>query len=135
MELRSDIIRGTLLGLLILGVGSRLLMRVVAHMEGRVPVFTPEGSVAVVFYGTVAGLASGLIYHVLRRFVHKPWIRTISFIAICGLISWRGVSGLLPVSKAMFMALALVFLVLVDILGRRSGQARVTPGDQVQPAF
>lgn len=135
MELRSDLVRGTFLGLLILGIGGRLIMRVIAHMEGRVPVFTPEGTVAVVFYGTVAGAFSGLIYHLLRRFVHKPWVRTVAFIAICELISWRGVSGLLPVPKAMFMALALVFLVIVDILGRRSEHARATTEDQVQPAF
>lgn len=133
--LRSDLIRGTLLGLVILGIGGRLLMRVVAHMEGRVPAFTPEGSVAVVFYGTVAGAFSGLIYNLLRRVVHKPWIRTAAFIAICELISWRGVSGLLPVPKAMFMTLALAFLVIVDFLGRRAGEAPANPEDQVEPAF
>ena len=132
--LRSDLIRGTLLGLVILGIGGRLVMRVVAHMEGRVPVFTPEGSVAVVFYGTVAGAFSGLIYHLLRRFVHKPWIRTVAFIGLCELVAWRGVSGLLPVPKAMFMTLALAFLVIVDFMGRRAGDARANPEDQVQPA-
>ena len=35
MELRSDLIRATLLGMIILGIGGHLLMRVVAHMEGR----------------------------------------------------------------------------------------------------
>jgi hypothetical protein len=135
MELKSDLIRGTLLGLIILGIGGRLVMRVVAHMEGRVPVFTPEGSIAVVFYGTVAGALSGLIYYLLRRFVSSPWVRTAAFIAICELISWRGVSGLLAVPQAMFMALALVYLVLVDLLGRRSGRARAKPENQVQPAF
>lgn len=124
MELRSDLIRGMVLGLLILGIGGRLLMRVIAHMEGRVPVFTPEGSIAVVFFGTVAGAASGLIYYVLRRFVRKPWVRTVAFITICELISWRGVSGLLPLPQAMFMALALVYLMMVDALGRRARLAR-----------
>jgi hypothetical protein len=119
MQLRSDLIRGTLLGLLILGIGGRVLMRVVAHMEGRAPAFTPEGSIAVVFCGTVAGAFSGLIYYLLRRFVGKPWVRTAAFITICELISWRGVSGLLPVPQAMFMTLALVFLVAMDLLGRR----------------
>jgi len=119
MQLRSDLIRGTLLGLIILGISGRLLMRVIAHMEGRVPVFTPEGSITVVFAGTVAGALSGLIYYLLRRFVHKPWVRTAAFIAICELISWRGVSGLLPLPQAMFMTLALVYLVIMDLLGRR----------------
>ena len=120
MELKSDLIRGTALGLVILGIGGRLLMRVIAHMEGRVPVFTPEGSIAVALYGALAGAFSGLIYHLLRRFVRKPWVRTAAFIAICELISWRGVSGLLPLPQAMFMALALVYLVIMDLLGRRS---------------
>jgi hypothetical protein len=120
MELRSDLIRGTLLGLIILGIGGRLLMRIIAHMEGRIPVFTPQGSVTVVFAGTVAGAFAGLIYHLLRRFVRKPWVRTAAFIAICELISWRGVSGLLPLPQAMFMTLALVYLVVIDLLGRRS---------------
>jgi hypothetical protein len=119
MQFRSDLIRGTVLGLLILGIGGRVLMRVIAHMEGRAPVFTPEGSISVVFFGTVAGAFSGLIYHLLRRFVRKTWVRTAAFITICELISWRGVSGLLPVPQAMFMALALVFLVAMDLLGRR----------------
>jgi hypothetical protein len=134
MELRSELLRGTLLGLIILGIGGRVLMRVAAHMEGRVPVFTPEGSIAVVFYGTVAGFFSGLIYYLLRRFVHKPWVRTVAFILICELVSWRGVSGLLPVPQAMFMTLALVYLVFVDFLGRRSEQTRPSVEGQVQPA-
>ena len=122
MGLKSDLIRGTLLGLVILGIGGRLLMRVIAHMEGRTPVFTPGGSVTVVFAGTVAGAFSGFIYYLLRRFVANPWIRTAAFIAICELVSWRGVSGLLPLPQAMFMSLALVYLVIVDFLGRRSSR-------------
>ena len=137
MELRTDLIRATLLGMIILGIGGRLLMRVIAHMEGRVPVFTPEGSIAVVFWGALAGAFSGVIYHLLRRFVRKPWIRTAAFIAICELVAWRGVSGLLPIPQAMFMALALAYLIIVVVLGRRS---RPVPADsagedRVQPAF
>jgi hypothetical protein len=128
MQLRSDLIRGALLGLLILGIGGRLLMRTVAHMEGRVPVFTPEGSIVVVFFGTVAGALSGLIYYLLRRFVRRPWLRTAAFITICELISWRGVSGLLPLPQVMFMTLALVFLVIMELLGRRSPLPRSNLG-------
>ncbi|HEV7838190.1 MAG TPA: hypothetical protein VGO75_09025 [Gemmatimonadaceae bacterium] len=123
MGLRSDLLRGTLLGLLILGIGGRLLMRVIAHMEGRVPAFTLPGSLTVVFAGTVAGVFSGVIYHLLRRFVSKPWVRTAIFIAICELVAWRGVHGLLPLPQVMFMTLALVYLVIVDALGRHSAKS------------
>jgi hypothetical protein len=123
MGLRSDLLRGALLGLLILGIGGRLVMRVIAQMEGRVPAFTFEGSTTVVLAGTVAGLLAGLIYYLLRRFVRKPWIRTAAFIAICELVSWRGVHGLLALPQAMFMALALLYLVIVDALGRHGAKS------------
>ena len=123
MGLRSDLLRGALLGLLVLGIGGRLLMRGIAHMEGRVPAFTVPGSLTVVFAGTVAGAFAGLIYHLLQRFVRKPWIRTAAFIAICELVSWRGVHGLLPLPQVMFMTLVLVYLVIVDALGRHGAKA------------
>lgn len=120
MGLRSSLIRATLLGLVVLGIGGRVLMRVAAHMEGRAPAFTIDGTVAVIFYGTVAGAFAGIIYYVLARFVANDLGRTAAFLIICGLVSWRGVHGLLPVQQAMFMALALAYLVIVDLLGRRA---------------
>ena len=121
MELGRWVLRGAALGLLVLGVGGRLLMRVVAHREHRpVMVFTVPGTLAVVFAGTVAGLAAGLIYYLVRRFVRESWVRTALFVTICGLIAWRGVHGLLLVPQLMFMALALVFLTIMDAIGRRT---------------
>ncbi|MEX2110447.1 MAG: hypothetical protein WD802_07590 [Gemmatimonadaceae bacterium] len=123
--MRSDIVRGALLGLVILGVGGRLLMRVVAIMQGATAGWTVGGTMTVVFLGTVSGFVAGLIYHLLRRFVEKSWLRTTAFIVICGLISWRGVKGLPPYQQAMFMGLVLVYLVIVDVLGRLA--SRVSP--------
>lgn len=123
MDLRSDLIRATLLGFLILGIGGRLLMRVVALMQGSPPGWTFGGTMTVVFLGTVSGLDAGIIYHLLRRFVDKPRVRTAAFIAICGLISWRGVHGVPPLQQSMFMTLALAYLVVIDILGRLAPRA------------
>ena len=121
MELRRWVLRGAVVGLLVLGIGGRLLMRVIAHREQRpVMVFTVPGTLAVVFAGTVAGLGAGLIYYLLRRFVRESWVRTAVFMIICGLIAWRGVHGLLFVPQLMFMALALVFLIIMDVMGRRT---------------
>ena len=120
MELRRWSLRGAFLGLVVLGVGGRLLMRVVAHREQRTAmVFTVEGTLTVLLAGTVAGLAAGLIYYALRRFVREDWVRTAAFVIICGFISWRGVHGLLLVPQLMFMTLALVFLAIMDLMGRR----------------
>ena len=127
MDLRSNLIRGTLLGFLILGIGGRLLMRVVAVMQGTAPAWTFGGTMTVVFLGAVSGFGAGLIYYLLRRFVDKPWLSTVAFITVCGLISWRGVKGASPGSQAMFMALAIAYLVIIDVLGRRS-QPRLASG-------
>ncbi|HJP59209.1 MAG TPA: hypothetical protein VJ865_04405 [Gemmatimonadaceae bacterium] len=121
MDLRRWVLRGGVVGLLVLGIGGRLLMRVIAHREHRpVMVFTIPGTLAVVLAGTVAGLVAGLIYYLLRRFVRESWVRTAVFLVICGLIAWRGVHGLLLVPQLMFMALALVFLIIIDVMGRRT---------------
>ena len=123
MELRYWLVRGAVVGLIVLGVGGRLLMRVIAHMEHRpAMVLTLGGTLTVVFAGTVAGLFSGLIYYLARRFLTKPWLRTLVFVAGCELIAWRGVHGLLPIPQAMFMTLALVYLVIIDAMGRKVGR-------------
>ena len=120
MELKRWVLRGGILGLVVLGIGGRVLMRVIAHREHRPQmVFTVEGTLTVIFAGTVAGLAAGLIYYLVRRFVGPSWIRTALFVLICGFISWRGVHGLLLVPQLMFMALALAFLAIMDWMGRR----------------
>ena len=120
MELRTWLLRGTLVGLVVLGIGGRLLMRVIAHMENRaVLVLTIQGTLTVLFAGTVAGALGGLIYYFLRRFVRQPRMRTLAFIAIYELIIWLGVHTLLPRPQLMFMALALVYLVIIDVMGRR----------------
>ncbi len=120
MELRYWLTRGALVGLVVLGIGGRLLMRVIAHMEHRpVFVFTLAGTLTVVFAGAISGLLAGFIYYLARRFIRKPWLRTALFVASCELVVWRGVHGLLPVPQLMFMALALIYLVIIDMMGRR----------------
>ena len=87
-------------------------------------VFTVPGTLTVVFAGTVAGLAAGLIYYLVRRFVRESWVRTAVFVVVCGLVAWRGVHGLLLVPQSMFMTLALVFLIIIDAMGRRTPEIR-----------
>lgn len=130
MELMRWLRRGAVVGLIVLGIGGRLLMRVIAHREHRPEmVFTVPGTLTVLFAGTVAGLVSGLIYYLLRRFVHSSGRQTAVFILVCGLLAWRGVHGLLLVPQLMFMALALVFLVIMVTMGRRPAVATTqTPG-------
>ena len=69
--------RGAAIGLVVLlGIGGRLLMRVIALMEGRPPLFTVGGSLTVVMDGTIAGALAGMFYGLLWRFARVPWNRT-----------------------------------------------------------
>ncbi|HXG71463.1 MAG TPA: hypothetical protein VNJ04_12730 [Gemmatimonadaceae bacterium] len=134
MRFKSDMLRGTILGLLILGIGSRALMRVAAHIEGRLPAFTVEGTITVVALGTVSGAFAGLVYYLTGRFMRSSWARTAAFFTVCLLISWRGVHGVMPVSQAMFMALSFFYLVVVDVLGRRARCASHARRHSINPA-
>jgi hypothetical protein len=124
-ELVGWLWRGAVIGLVILGVGGRVLMRVIAHMEHRTEMLlTVGGTLTVIFAGTVAGLVSGLIYYLIRRFVRPPFVRTLLFVVIIELITWRGVHGLLPKPQLIFMTLALAHIAILDLLGRRTPTVR-----------
>jgi hypothetical protein len=118
MKLRRMLTAGTLTGLLVLGVGGRLVMRVIAHMEGRTPVLT-RGTITVIFAGTLAGFLATGIYLVLQRFIKRPRVLTLVFIAIGEIIVLGAVHQLLAAPRLLFMALGLIFLGLVDLMGRR----------------
>jgi hypothetical protein len=121
-SLVPSVLAGALTGLVVLGVGGRMMMRIIAHWEGRVPVLTPSGTFTVVMMGTIAGTAAGVIHGLLRRFVKNPSLRILAFLTICVLFTLYGVSGLLPRPRLLFVAITLVFAVLVEILTRRAGQ-------------
>jgi hypothetical protein len=112
---------GALLGLIILGIGGRLLMRLIAHMEHRTQfVLTVGGTLTVIFAGTAAGLVAALIYVVVRRIIRPRVVRTLVFAVVVELIVWRGVSGLLPIPQLMFLALGAVFIAAVLFLDRHA---------------
>jgi len=70
------IVRGAALGLVVLlAIGGRLLMRVMALMEGRPPLSTVGGSFTVVMDGTIAGALAGMFYGRLWRLARVPWNR------------------------------------------------------------
>ena len=113
--LRSALI-GAIIGVPILGVGGRGLMRVIAHMEGRVPVLTLGGTVTVVFAGTMFGLAAGAVHGLMRRFIHNVVVRNILFVLVAIAFTWRAVNALLPRPRLMFVALTLVYAIVLEIV-------------------
>lgn len=113
------LLRGAGAGLIVLGMGGRSLMRVIAHMEHRPQlVLTLGGTLTVIFAGTVAGMVAGFIYFLSRVLFHQRVIRTMVFIVAIELIVWRGVSGLLPVPQLLFLGLGAIFIAVLLSLPR-----------------
>ena len=121
---RSALI-GAAIGIPLLGVAGRILMRVIAHWEGRVPVLTAGGTFTVIFAGTMFGLTAGTVHGLLMRFVRNGVVRNILFAIIAVLFTWRAVNVLLPRSRLMFVALTLVYAIALELVMNR--ERRVQP--------
>lgn len=69
------VLTGALLGMLVLGGGARLAMRVVALLAGMPTSFTWPGTLAILAGGAVVGALLGVLYVPVRRWT--PWSRLI----------------------------------------------------------
>jgi len=119
-----SILGGAAIGLVVLGIGGRIMMRIIAHWEGRVPALTPSGTFTVVMMGTIAGIAGGLIHGLLRRFVSKAPIRIAAFLVVCILFTLRGVNDLLLRPRLLFVAIVLIYCVTLELVTRRDWRNR-----------
>ncbi|MEO7502478.1 MAG: hypothetical protein ABIW94_07555 [Gemmatimonadaceae bacterium] len=111
---------GAAIGFVILGIGGRVIMRVIAHWEGRVPAFTPSGTFTVVMLGAVAGLAGGVVHGLLRRFILQTAIRVSLFVAICVALTWHGANVLLPRPRLSFVALTLAYVAVLELVSSKA---------------
>jgi hypothetical protein len=117
--LRSAV-AGAVTGLIVLGIAGRLIMRVIAHWEGRVPVLTPSGTFTVVMMGALAGLAGGVVHGLLRRFVSHTPIRILVFSVVCVAFTYHAVNALLPRPRLMFVALTLVYVAALELISSKT---------------
>jgi hypothetical protein len=108
-----SVVVGAVVGLIVLGVGGRILMRIIAHWEGRQPVLSPDGTLTVVTMGTIAGTAAGIIYGLLRRFIKSYPLQIVAFFVFCVVVTLYGVKELLVRPKLLFVGLTLVYCAIV----------------------
>jgi hypothetical protein len=70
--LRKKVTVGLLSGLaggLFLGIGGRLIMRILALEAQQMPAFSLEGSLGILFIGLIIGIISGLLYALLLSYL------------------------------------------------------------------
>ncbi|HJU68276.1 MAG TPA: hypothetical protein VJ650_08495 [Gemmatimonadaceae bacterium] len=114
-----DPVLGMVLGLPILGVGSRIAMRIIAHATNVAPSFSLGGTMTVVFLGIVSGAAGGLIYAVLARLLRdRPALRGVIFGIVLTLLTLRGASPFTPLTLSLFLPLTLLYGALLHFVHR-----------------
>jgi hypothetical protein len=105
---------GALLGFLILGLGARAGMRVVALASGQAPSFTIEGSLAVGLLGALTGAVIAALFLALRAALPgRRWLRGALFWTICGALALRGLRPVSLLNAGIFLPLFLLHGVLL----------------------
>lgn len=107
---RATLLWGAVIGVAVLGVGGRVVMRVIAEANGTAPAFTVGGTVTVVSLGAVSGLAGALLLLVARTAAWRwPPVPTLLFHAALVLLTLRGLRPLDAQRLLLFMPLVVAF--------------------------
>jgi hypothetical protein len=103
------------LGTLLLGLGGRLAMHLIARITTGAGGFTLGGTVTVVLLGTASGVAGGLIL-VAARALFRRWPPTTSLVYWTALLALtlRGLNPLDELRLVLFLPLVLVFGALLQ---------------------
>ncbi len=64
---------GAVLGVLFLGLGGRIVMRILAVIIAREPAFSLGGSLEIIAYGAIVGTVSGAVFALARPFTPEHW--------------------------------------------------------------
>lgn len=112
-ETLRALIVGTVLGLVVLGVGGRLAMAAIAIGAGQPSRWSLGGSMTVAFLGAVSGLAGAAIAlttrFITRRLQRRPWVHYMLFSLALLALTMRGLRGTGPAGHWYFYLLVGVY--------------------------
>ena len=132
-RLVTTLLLGAASGALFLGAGGRLVMRAFALATDRFPTFSVGGSLHVILAGAIAGAVGGLILFALVRWLPKPpWLRGLTFSAVCYLVAIPGFRPPQPLVFALFAPAFLAYGFTVVMLWGRVVD-RPAPGQRTVP--
>ena len=119
------LLAGTLLGLVILGAGGRLVMAAITANAGGTPSFTLGGTTTVVMLGAASGFAGAVLALISRVITTRlptryTWTQYVLLALLLLLITMRGLRGTSQVGTGYFYTLvALYGISLVLFMARR----------------
>ncbi len=75
-RLTAGLLAGVILGTFVLGIGGRLIMRIIALIGGVTPGASLGGSLEVIAFGSLTGILAGAGYTLIRRILPgKAWLK------------------------------------------------------------
>ncbi len=120
MNVKRELITGTLAGATILGLGGRVVMHIIAITTARPPLVTVQGTINVTLFGTGSGIIGAIIHLLLIRYFRwgRAW-REALFLIVLELITLRGLSGqMVPAALLFIVTTALYWGVMVLVSHR-----------------
>jgi len=126
-------------GAVILGLGGRVAMRIIALANGSPAVLSLGGTITVVLAGAASGLGGVLLHFVatgITRWIapQQRWVRRVLFAIFLLGISLRGLHPVQPFPLALFLPLVVLYGVLIDIVATRRATRVESPPAIAIPA-
>lgn len=105
---------GTILGLVILGAGGRLVMALITAQAGGTPSYTVAGTMTVVMLGAASGFAGAVMWIVSRVITARlltrlAWSRYVLLAAMLLLVTMRGLRGTAQSGSSYFYLLVALY--------------------------
>ena len=116
-DLGRSFLVGALAGAAFLGAGTRVAMRGVALIEGRVPSWTFRGTLTVIGMGAAFGLLFALIWALVGRWIPgNRLVHGLLFGALCAIIASPGLTPHRVSTFALFVPWFLGFGIAMSLL-------------------
>ena len=124
----SLMVVGAVIGTLILGIGGRIAMRVIAMSAGTPPGWSLGGTTTVVALGAASGAAGAIIRLLSASFIPGPrWVETVVFALALALVTLRGLRPVQALPLALFAPLVVAYGVMLETLWLRRASSRASP--------
>ena len=121
----SLIVVGAVIGMLSLGIGGRIAMRIIALTAGAPPGWSVGGTITVVALGAASGALGAVIRLFSAWVVPGPrWAETVVFAFALALLTLRGLRPVQALPLALFASLVAAYGVMLETLWVRQGSSR-----------
>lgn len=112
---------GAVVGTVVLGLGGRLVMRLLSIASSVPEVFSVGGSLTVVGAGALSGAAGALLFAAAHGITSRltptrSWVGHVLFGVALGLVTLRGLRGTASALSALFVPLVAAYGIIVTRL-------------------